>query len=301
MRLRTTLLWVTLVMATSLVFLNGCGNSNSSSTASTSSTLNETNSNEISAKASTTVTTESALKTAVANAKAGDVITISGTIKLTSTLQLLASGTSSSKINISGGTLDCSGTGGWGVKVNGSYWNIQNIHITKAPSVGICFQSGGYNYVNNLTTDYCGDSGFQIYNGAHDNNVVNCKSNYNYDSATSGENADGFACKLSAGAGNKFTSCTATYNSDDGWDLYGQPYPVTISGCTANNNGKGSAGDGNGFKLGSSGLSVAHVISNCSASNNSPGWGFTRNGNAKGVIKYSGLTGSGNAAGLSDL
>src|SRR5689334_1034566 len=58
------------------------------------------------AAVNTTVTTESALKTAVANAKAGDVITISGTINLTSTLQLLNSGTSSSKINLTGGTLN---------------------------------------------------------------------------------------------------------------------------------------------------------------------------------------------------
>src|SRR3954468_20768576 len=99
----------------------------------------------------TTVTTESALKTAISNAKAGDVITVSGTIKLTATLQLLNSGTSSSKINFTGGTLDCSGqpSGSWGVKVNGSYWNVQNIHITKAPDAGIIFQTGGNNYVNN--------------------------------------------------------------------------------------------------------------------------------------------------------
>src|SRR5687768_11094413 len=50
----------------------------------------------------TTVTTEAALKTAIKNAKAGDIITVSGTINLTSTLQLLNSGTSSSKINFTG-------------------------------------------------------------------------------------------------------------------------------------------------------------------------------------------------------
>lgn len=250
---------------------------------------------------STTVTTEAALKSAVAAAKAGDIITISGTITLTSTLQLLNSGTSSSKINISGGTLNCAGTGGWGVKVNGSYWNIQNIHITKAPTVGIAFQVGGNNYVNNLTTDYNGDCGVLVYNGAYNVSVNNCHSTQNYDVATGGENADGYGCKLSSGAGNQFTSCTATSNSDDGFDLYGNPYPVVITSCTANSNGKGADGDGNGFKLGSSGQDIHHKITNSSASNNSPGWGFTRNGNAKGAVIYSGLTGSGNAAGLIDL
>jgi hypothetical protein len=250
---------------------------------------------------STTVTTEAALKAAVAAAKAGDVITISGTINLTSTLQLL-SGTSSSKINISGGTLNCSGqpSGSWGVKVNGSWWNVQNIHITHAPDAGIIFQTGGNNYVNNITTDFCGDTGLQVYNGASNVSVNNCHSSSNNDAANGGENADGFACKLSSGAGNHFTGCVATSNSDDGFDLYGNPNPVVITSCTANSNGSGVNGDGNGFKLGSSGQNMHHTITNSSASNNEA-WGFTRNGNAKGAVSYSGLTGSGNGSGLIDL
>src|ERR1700761_2938832 len=144
---------------------------------------------------STTVTTESALKTAVANAKAGDIITISGTINLTSTLQCLNSGTSSSKINLTGGTLNCSGiASGWGVKVNGSYWNITNMTIKNCKSSGLVFQIGGFNYTNNVTTTANGDSGLQVYNGAHDDNITYCTSSENYDAATGGENADGFAC-----------------------------------------------------------------------------------------------------------
>src|SRR5689334_19268737 len=116
---------------------------------------------------STTVNTESALKTAIANAKAGDVITVSGTIKLTSTLQLLNSGTSSSKINFTGGTLDCSGiSSGWGVKCNGSYWNITNMVIKNAPDCGLVLQYGGNNYVYNVTTTGNHDSGLQIYNSS---------------------------------------------------------------------------------------------------------------------------------------
>jgi len=254
------------------------------------------------AATSVTVTTESALKSAISGAVPGSTITISGTIRLTSTLQLLNSGTSGAKINFTGGTLDCSGiSSGWGVKVNGSYWNITNMNIKNAPDAGLVFQIGGNNYVNNVHASGNKDSGIQVYNGAYNVSVNNCTSTGNNDAQNGGENADGFACKLSAGAGNQFNNCTATSNSDDGFDLYGQTYPVKLTGCTANSNGKGSNGDGNGFKLGSAGLSVAHTVTNCSASNNSPGWGFTRNGNAKGVIKYSGLTGSGNKAGFSDL
>ena len=245
---------------------------------------------------STTVTTEAALKTAIANAKAGDVITISGTIRLTSTLQLLNSGTSSSKINFTGGTLDCSGiSSGWGVKCNGSYWNITNMVIKNAPDCGIVFQYGGYNYVYNVTTTGNKDSGIQIYNSSHHNYVLSCKSNENYDVANGGENADGFACKLSGGASNKFESCTANHNSDDGWDLYGQPSSVTITKCTATNHGYGSNGDGNGFKLGSAGQNVPHTVTNCVANNNKA-WGYDGNGNT-GHITITGSTASGNGSG----
>jgi hypothetical protein len=248
-------------------------------------------------KSSTTVTTESALKTAIKNATAGSTITISGTIKLTSQLQLLNSGTSSSKINFTGGTLDCSGiSSGWGVKVNGSYWNITNMTIKGAPDCGIVFQSGGYNYVYKVNTTGNGDSGLQIYNGANNNNISNCYSASNYDAANSGENADGFACKLSAGKNNKFSNCTAYYNSDDGWDLYGQPYTVVMTYCTATNNGRGSNGDGNGFKLGKSGQSVAHTVTNCTSSYNK-GCGYDGNGNT-GHITTTGSTGTGNSKSL---
>ena len=45
--------------------------------------------------------------------------------------------------------------------------------------------------------------------------------------------------------------------------LYGQPilWPSLIYCCT--NNGFGTNGDGNGFKLGSSGQSVPHTVTNC--------------------------------------
>ena len=246
---------------------------------------------------STTVTTESALKTAVANAKAGDVITISGTIRLTSTLQLLNSGTSSSKNNLTGGTLDGSGlSSGWVVKCNGSYWNITNMTIKSAPDCGLVFQYGGYNYVYKVITTGNKDSGLQIYNSSHDNYINQCTSTDNYDVANGGENADGFACKLSAGANNRFEGCTAQHNSDDGWDLYGQPYTVTINNCKALNNGYGTNGDGNGFKLGSSGQNVPHTVTYCTANYNKA-WGYDGNGNT-GHITITGSGGTGNGAGL---
>lgn len=246
---------------------------------------------------STKVTTESALKNAVKNAKAGDVITLGGTINLTSTLVASNSGTSKSKITLTGGTLDCSkaSSGSWCVRVTGSYWNITNMTIKNAPDSGLVFTGGGYNYVDRVNTLNNGDSGLQIYSGAHDVSVNNSYSADNYDKANKGENADGYACKLSAGKNNTFTGCHAHHNSDDGWDLYGQPYTVVMKSCKATSNGQGSNGDGNGFKLGKSGQNVTHSVLNCTATSNKA-CGYTGNGNS-GHITTTGSTGSGNGKG----
>lgn len=279
--------FMVLVLALAVV---GCGGGSEKSLADKSEGLNGQ-------YATYTVSTESALKDAVNKAKAGDQIKISGTIYLTSTLQLLNSGTSSAKINLTGGILDCSKmTSGWGVKVNGSYWNITNMTIRYAPDCGIVLQHGGYNYLYNITAHGNKDSGIQIYNGSHDNYVYYCTSYDNYDTANGGENADGFACKLSAGKNNRFEQCVAYNNSDDGWDLYGQPYTVTMTYCTARNNGRGSNGDGNGFKLGSSGQKVPHTVTYCTANNNKA-YGYDGNGNT-GHMTTTGSGGSGNGKGL---
>ena len=284
---------ITGVILSSLLFVN-CQNDELTTTndAQNTNTKVKTSLNQ----KNSTVTTEAALISAVGNAVAGDIITVSGTIKLTKTLQLLKSGTSSSKINFTGGVLDCSGIpSGWGVKLNGSYWNVTNMTIKNAPDCGLVLQVGGYNYIYKINALNNKDSGIQIYNGAHHNTVSYCHSAENYDTANGGENADGFACKLSGGPGNVFDNCTAYHNSDDGWDLYGQPYSVTIKNCKAQNNGYGSNGDGNGFKLGSAGQNITHTVTNNSATNNKA-WGYDGNGNT-GHITITGSTASGNIAG----
>lgn len=249
-----------------------------------------------------TVSTEAQLKSAVAAANPGDNILVNGTIYLTSTLQLLNSGTSSSKINIYGssptsmGVLDCSNVSGWGVKCNGSYWNIQYLDIRNSGDCGLVFQYGHDNYVNWCRFYGNGDSGLQIYNGAYNNWIQSCWSWDNYDVANGGENADGFACKLSAGSGNVFYRCEASHNSDDGWDLYGQPYTVKIYECNAIYNGYGTNGDGNGFKLGSAGQNVVHYARDCNANYNLA-WGYDGNGNT-GHIYIEGSGGTGNGKGL---
>ncbi|MBL3656267.1 right-handed parallel beta-helix repeat-containing protein [Fulvivirga sediminis] len=252
---------------------------------------------DASQSASVYVSDESSLRNAIKNARPGDIIHVNGTIRLTKTLELANSGTSSNKINFTGGVLDCSQIpSGWGVKVNGSYWNISYMTIKNSPDCGLVFQHGGYNWVYEVTTHGNRDSGLQIYNGSHHNSINYCTSYDNYDVGNGGENADGFACKLSAGPGNKFDHCWAENNSDDGWDLYGQPYSVTITNCTAKNNGYGSNGDGNGFKLGSAGQNVPHTVTYCTSGNNLAA-GYDGNGNT-GHITTTGSGGYGNGKGL---
>jgi pectate disaccharide-lyase len=129
------------------------------------------------------------------------------------------------------------------------------------------------------------------------NLILNCDS---YDNAdATGENADGFACKLTTGNGNVFRGCISHNNSDDGWDLFtktetGAIGPVTIEDCIAYNNGMlsngtvPSSGDGNGFKLGGDKIAVNHIVRRCIAFNNKK-HGFTHNSNS-GSIQISNCT-----------
>ncbi len=233
------------------------------------------------------VSTASDLYTAANKVNAGDTIKLTANITLTKQLQLLRSGSSSNVITFNGNgkTLTCSSFSGWGVKVNGSYWTIKNLTVTKAQDCGMVLQSGGNNRVEYCKFTYNGDTGLQVYNSAHDVTITGCESYYNYDSATGGENADGFAAKLSGGKNIKFNKCIAKYNSDDGWDLYSQPYQVTLNQCTASYNGyinsslqTTSDGDGNGFKLGSKYKNVSHRVLSCTSTYNLK-YGIDANGN----------------------
>ena len=110
--------------------------------------------------------------------------------------------------------------------------------------------------------------------------MLNCTSYNNCDETR--QDADGFAVKLTAGDGNKLYGCVAYNNIDDGYDLYaktatGSIGSVVIENCVAYNNGylvpsdlanDNLTGEGNGFKLGGSGLPGKHVLINCIAFGN---------------------------------
>ena len=74
---------------------------------------------------------------------------------------------------------------------------------------------------------------------------VTCKDNY--DVSSNGENADGFV--FTAGADHEFYRCVSQHNSDDGFDFWASTGHY-LEDCISVDNGYGTAGDGNGFKLG---------------------------------------------------
>ncbi|MBP2631360.1 MAG: hypothetical protein H6Q70_1988 [Firmicutes bacterium] len=222
------------------------------------------------------VTTYAELKSKVAAAVSGDIIYIGASITCTAQIVLKGSGiTLTAKSGVTP-VLDFSaisninsGSTGIGIYVTGSNNTISGLIVQKAGDNGLKIEGAG-NTVQNCIFRYNGDTGLQISKvTAKKNTIKYCDSYRNCDKATGGENADGFACKLSAGTGNSFIGCRAFQNSDDGWDSYDMNNDVTYTDCITWHNGDASittyAGNGNGFKLGSKGAKGKRTMTRCIA------------------------------------
>ncbi|MEU5734801.1 right-handed parallel beta-helix repeat-containing protein [Streptomyces antimycoticus] len=182
-----------------------------------------------------------------------------------------------------------------GLALNGSFWRVSGITVERAGDNGI-FVGGSNNVIERTVTRFNRDTGLQISRIASstpqnqwpsNNLVVSSESHDNADS--DGEDADGFAAKLTVGSGNVFRYDVSHNNIDDGWDLYtkkdtGPIGPVTIEDSLAYGNGtlsdgtQNSNGDRNGYKLGGSDIAVDHVIRRSIAYHNGK-HGFTYNSN----------------------
>ncbi|CAM4290183.1 Pectate lyase [Paenibacillus tarimensis] len=188
------------------------------------------------------------------------------------------------------------GSANRGLQMFGHYWTVKGIEVTGAGDNGI-FIGGNYNRIENVEAHHNRDTGIQMGRYASTaaksewpqyNEVINSYSHNNFD-PDNGEDADGFAAKLTVGPGNVFDGCIAAYNVDDGWDLYtksetGAIGAVTIRNSIAHHNGQTSDGtstsdsDGNGFKLGGEKIAVDHIVENSIAFQNKK-HGFTYNSN----------------------
>ncbi|HEY9431003.1 MAG TPA: right-handed parallel beta-helix repeat-containing protein [Blastocatellia bacterium] len=237
-----------------------------------------------------TMTAPTTLTAAITRVQAGQTIQMrGGTYNFSATITIARgnNGTSSQPkrifafgserpiLNFSAQSFD---SGNRGVQLNGFFWQFRGLEVTGAGDNGI-FIGGNNNTIERCVTHHNRDSGLQL--GRHsssapqsewpaNNLILNCDSFDNFD-PDNGEDADGFACKLTTGPGNVFRGCIAHHNIDDGWDLFtktdtGPISPVTIENCVSFSNGTLSTGgtttdsDGNGFKLGGDGIAVNHTI-----------------------------------------
>ncbi len=252
----------------------------------------------------TIVASASDIISALSNASAGDVIYVrEGTYSFNSSIRMDANGQSGNLISFLAYPGDerpvfdfsamSENSSNRGVRLSGDYWHVKGLDVYKAGDNGM-FISGHNNLVEFCYFYENADSGLQIGNGASNNTVLNCDSYYNADSSI--ENADGFACKLDAGDGNKFIGCRAWQNLDDGWDGYmrgNDNITTTYENCWAFLNGRlkdGSVGggDGNGFKTGGSDdkqLKHNGIFTNCIAAGNVVD-GFDHNSNRGDVTLY---------------
>ncbi|MGW0876316.1 carbohydrate-binding protein [Streptomyces sp. NPDC002740] len=182
-----------------------------------------------------------------------------------------------------------------GLQLFGSYWHVYGIVVEHAGDNGI-YVGGSDNVIERTITRYNHDTGLQLGRIASttptaqwpsDNLILSAESHDNADS--DGEDADGFAAKLTTGTGNVFRYAVSHNNIDDGWDLYTKPDtgaigPVTIEDSLSYNNGTlsdgtvNSNGDRNGYKLGGDDIAVNHVVRRSIAYHNGK-HGFTYNSN----------------------
>ncbi|WP_030347283.1 carbohydrate-binding protein [Streptomyces sp. NRRL S-1022] len=182
-----------------------------------------------------------------------------------------------------------------GIQLNADYWRLYGLTVEHAGDNGICV-GGSNNVVERVVTAFNRDTGLQLgritsttpsSQWPSNNLIVSSESHDNADS--DGEDADGFAAKLTTGTGNVFRYDVSHNNIDDGWDLFtktdtGAIGPVTIEYSLSYGNGTlsdgtvNSNGDRNGYKLGGDGIAVNHVVQHSIAYRNGH-HGFTYNSN----------------------
>ncbi|MDT9696046.1 right-handed parallel beta-helix repeat-containing protein [Streptomyces sp. P17] len=260
--------------------------------------LGLTNGGAEAAPTTVTVSSTAQLESAVKNAVAGTTIQVrGGTYTPSATLKSTANGTGSARITLKahpGEKVRIDGSkladGSWLAGIYGDYWTVQDLTFQNSPAQGFVATSSVGGVFKNLVTANNGDSGFTLRgDGTTDNLVQNLDSYGNYDPAGHGQNADGIAVKFGSGTGNRITGARLYNNSDDGLDLWQFSSPITIDHSWAFGNGKNRWGDtafegnGNGYKLGGGGVTVAHTVNNNAAWDNTLN-GFTENSNPGAIV-----------------
>jgi hypothetical protein len=245
------------------------------------------------------------------SAAAGDTIWMrAGTYNTTGQITLSKSGTSDTNrtkiwaypgevpvIDFSNYGLASSGSDNPAITVTGSWMHLKGLEIANG-KVG---SSGSHSY-SMLRTKGASNNTFELLNihngfgpglfidtGTGGNLILNCDSHDNYDvngSQGDGQNGDGFGVHYqTTGPSTIIRGCRSWHNSDDGYDFIYQEVPVTIENSWATGCGYGSSGNGNGFKIGSSGTGIRHLVQNNVAWKNSAA-GFYANHSSGGNTWY---------------
>jgi len=165
-----------------------------------------------------------------------------------------------------------------GFVVSGSWLHFKGLEIANVPmntfsNNGVAVSTGGNCIFELLNMHHNSGNGIFIGKGTGGHLVLNCDAHDNYDATSTqgqGQNADGFGVHYqTAGATTIIRGCRAWWNSDDGYDLINQEWPVTVENSWAMGNGYAmygtfnpSSGNGNGFKMGSSVTGVRHLVQN---------------------------------------
>ncbi|WP_406459118.1 right-handed parallel beta-helix repeat-containing protein [Streptomyces sp. NBC_01622] len=259
------------------------------------------------ASAAGTLSAPTTLATAISRIESGGTIYVRGgtyNYSSTVTVPVGSDGTSSARTTLtaySGETpvlnfsAQSESSSNRGLQLNANYWHLYGLTVEHAGDNGI-YVGGSNNVVERAVTAYNRDTGLQLgrissstpsSQWPSNNLIVSSESHDNEDSG--GENADGFAAKLTTGTGNVFRYDVSHNNIDDGWDLYtktdtGAIGPVTIEYSLSYGNGtltdgtQNANGDRNGYKLGGDDIAVNHVVRHDIAYGNGH-HGFTYNSN----------------------
>ncbi|MCA9838608.1 MAG: DUF1565 domain-containing protein [Trueperaceae bacterium] len=202
---------------------------------------------------------------AVSVARAGDVIFVRGGKYRDEDIRFKNSGNSNARITVMSypgewAVIDWSNKRGGRDKNTiwfdgADYITMRDMEIYRAPAQCVFLHSDAdHNVFVNMVFNSCWGSGFQIFKGSY--NIVAysvAKNNYG------GGNSDGFG---SIGVGgtsvyNEFWYNVADHNSDDGFDAWKGQHNLYFGNVSRYNGYSG--GDGNGFKLGSSGVNGQNI------------------------------------------
>ncbi|MCA9838705.1 MAG: DUF1565 domain-containing protein [Trueperaceae bacterium] len=203
---------------------------------------------------------------AISAAKAGDVVFIGGGRYMEQTLYFERSGSKQAPITFMSSPgeraiIDWSGSKGGqdqqALKFSRvSHIVMRDITVKNGPQQCVLVHNGSsHNTFINMVFDGCWGSGFQIFDGSY-NVVAYSVARNNY----GGGNSDGFGSIGQGGEsiGNEFWFNLAENNADDGFDSW-KGQNTLFYGNIARGNGY-NGGDGNGFKLGSSGHDVKNIV-----------------------------------------